>query len=306
MPFDDPLWPRASAWLAGGPGPDGDATLAVIGLPTSVGSISPSQAWQTPSRFRDLLAGCSTFDGERSVDLADLPVIDMGDWDLTAATLDTMMVRVRRRAGDLAPGRVYAFIGGDNAVTRPVVNGLSHGDLAGTGVLTLDAHHDVRLLAEGPRNGTPIRGLIEDGLPGSNVTQVGIHSFANSAAYRAYCEEQGIVVKTMADVDALGVGAVVDAALSDLAARCERIYVDFDIDVLDRTFAPGCPGSRPGGMTPRQLMDAARRCGRHPAVIAADFVEVDAAADRDDVTVLNLVQTFLAFASGVAERKAAT
>jgi formimidoylglutamase len=306
MPFHDPLWPRASAWLAGGVGrsPE-ESALAVIGLPTSEGSISPSQAWQTPQRFRQSLAHCSTLDGETGRDVADLPVADIGDWDLAAASLVATLDRIRTMATELPAGPVYAFIGGDNSVTRPAVTGLSHDDLARTGVVTLDAHHDVRLLDQGPHNGTPIRGLIEDGLPGHHIVQVGIHSFANSRAYRSYCDEQGITVRTMTEVDQQGIERVIDEALDRLAATCARIYVDVDVDVLDRAYAPGCPGSRPGGMTPRQLMAAVRRCGRHPAVMAADFVEVDAAADRDDVTLLNLVQAFLAFASGVAARRAA-
>jgi arginase family enzyme len=56
-------------------------------------------------------------------------------------------------------------------------------------------------------------------------------------------------------------------------------------------------------MSPRQLAAAARRCGTHPAVIAADFVEVDALADRDDLTVMQLVNTFLAFVSGLTARE---
>ena len=41
-----------------------------------------------------------------------------------------------------------------------------------SGLLTLDAHHDVRGFHAGATNGTPVRGLIEDGLP--YVAQVGI------------------------------------------------------------------------------------------------------------------------------------
>jgi arginase family enzyme len=305
MLSDDPLWPRASAWLEGGAAGE-SAALAVVGLPTSVGSISPSQAWRTPPAFREVLARFSPFDGEAGVDLADLAVADLGDLDLAAADLEGMLATVEAYVAGLPSGPVYTFVGGDNAVTRATVGGLAAGDLSSLGVLTFDAHHDVRTLDDGPRNGTPIRGLVEDGLPGRNVIQIGIHSFANSAVYRRWCDEHGISVRTMADVHEAGVEAVTLAALADLADRCNRIYIDFDIDVLDRAFAPGCPGSRPGGMTPRQLAAAARLCGAHPAVTAADFVEVDAAADRDDLTLMSLATTFLAFASGVAAREVAT
>jgi arginase family enzyme len=100
------------------------------------------------------------------------------------------------------------------------------------------------------------------------------------------------------------VGWVVTTALNDLAQRCRWIYVDVDLDVLDAAFAPGCSGARPGGMTPRQLAAACRAAGGHEAVRAVDFVEVDPDRDRDGVTVLNMANAFLAFVSGMAERKA--
>jgi arginase family enzyme len=208
-------------------------------------------------------------------------------------------------AESLPAAPVKAFLGGDNALTRPLVRGLCAGDLSRVGVLTLDAHHDVRLTAGGPTNGSPIRGLIEDGLPPNRVVQVGIHSFANSSEYRAYCAEWGIEVVTMNTVDEVGAGWVVTSALQDLARRCDWIYVDVDVDVLDLAFAPACPGARPGGMTPRQLAAACRASGAHPKVRAVDFVEVDPGRDRDGLTVMNAATAFLSFVSGMTARGAA-
>jgi formimidoylglutamase len=300
MLFKDPYWLRASEWLARGAD---EPNVAIVGVPTSVGSISPSEAWRTPARLREVLAGFSPYDGEAAVDLTTLAVADLGDWPVADLDLDAMVEAVRRRAADLPAGPRYLFVGGDNAITRPVVAGLAGGHLPNVGVLTFDAHHDVRVLDAGPRNGTPIRGLITDGLRGGHVHQIGIHSFANSAPYRGFCDEHGIGIATMTDVDTLGIGEVVARALEGLAATCDWIHVDFDIDVLDRAFAPGCPGARPGGMTPRQLAAAARICGRHPKVRSADFVEVDPSTDRDDLTVMALAGTLLAFLSGGAQCK---
>ena len=300
MLFDDADWLRASEWLARGAArPD----VAIIGVPSSVGSISASEAWRTPGRLREVMAGFSPYDGETGTDLTSLAVADLGDWPVADVELDELVGTVAGYAAELPRGPRYAFVGGDNAITRPLVTGLAGARLAHVGVLTFDAHHDVRVLDAGPRNGTPIRGLIVDGLPGGQVHQIGIHSFANSAPYRRWCDEAGIGITTMAGVDARGIEDVVSSALGDLAATCEWIHVDFDIDVLDRAFAPGCPGARPGGMTPRQLATAARLCGRHPKVRSVDFVEVDPSADRDDLTVMALASTLLAFLSGTAQLK---
>ena len=194
------------------------------------------------------------------------------------------------------------YLGGDNAITRPLVRAQAP-DLSSVGVLTFDAHHDVRTLELGRTNGNPIRGLIdEDGLPGPNVIQLGIHSFANSAEYRSYCDEVGIGVVTIADIEAAGISEVVDLALYALD-RCDSIYVDVDIDVLDRVFAPACPGARPGGMTVRDLAEGVRRCSRHPRVRWIDFVEVDAEADHDGLTLDAMAHLILSAVAGYAERE---
>jgi formimidoylglutamase len=296
----DPLWPRADAWLASG---SAEPDLVVAGLPTSSASLSPSEAWRAPAALRSALAKFSTFDGERRVDLRSLAVADLGDAAVSGLDMHEAPVVAEAFAASLAGGPVAAFIGGDNAITRPLVKGLCAGDLSRVGILTLDAHHDVRVTTSGPTNGSPIRGLVEDGLPDGRVVQVGIHSFANSAEYRSYCDDHGIEVVTMETVDEVGARWVVSSALDDLARRCEWVYVDVDLDVLDAAFAPGCPGARPGGMTPRQLAAAVYEAGAHPSVRAADFVEADPSRDPGGVTVLNMANAFLVFASGLASRR---
>ena len=58
------------------------------------------------------------------------------------------------------------LIGGNNAVTRPGVHGLGL-PLESVGLITLDAHFDMRDTGQGLSNGNPVRALIEDGLPGA-------------------------------------------------------------------------------------------------------------------------------------------
>lgn len=270
-------------------------------------SLSSSRADLAPGEMRAALARFSIFDSENGHGLDELAVADRGDWDLQWLDILASQQAMSERAAHLAeshgdPGPVYCFLGGDNAITRPLLNGLRSGRLVDSGLLTFDAHHDVRSLDRGPTNGTPVRGLIEDGLGGAHVAQVGIHSFANSGSYRAFCDERGIHVYTMEMVDRWGIEDVVGSALDELGKVAGWIYVDFDIDVLDAAFAPGCPGARPGGMSPRQLARAAFACGSDQKVRSADFVEVDPSQDPTGLTVMNMANTFLAFASGVAGR----
>ncbi len=295
----DPGWPRADVWLAQDrPDPD----LLVVGVPSAKASLTPSRADLTPFALRDRLARFSTFHSEWGANLAEVTVRDVGNWPVSQLDMHTMPEAVTELATELPEASLTLYIGGDNAITRPLVAGMAE-DLSSVGVITFDAHHDVRSLVNGPTNGTPIRGLIEEhGLPGANMAQIGIHSFANSAEYRAYCDEAGVSVVTVEHVERDGIRSVVDGALSTLSERCESIYVDVDLDVLDRIFAPACPGAGPGGLTIRQLAEGVRRCARHPKVRAMDFVEVDAEADVDGLTLDSMAHVFLSAVAGYSER----
>jgi formimidoylglutamase len=295
----DPGWPKASIWLAG---EAADPDLLVVGVPTSRASIGSSRADLAPLEVRHRLHRFSTFHGELGVEFGSVAVRDMGNWAVSEMGMAAMIPEVMRLATALPAAKLKLFIGGDNAITRPLVAAQTD-DLSRVGLITFDAHHDVRWLRDGPTNGTPVRGLIEEhGLPGRNVVQIGIHSFANSAYYRNYCDEVGITVVTASQIDAIGIEAAVDVALNQLSVFCERIYVDVDLDVLDRAFAPACPGARPGGLTVRQLSEGVARCAAHPAVTAMDFVELDPTADVSHQTLDVLAHLLLTAAAGYATR----
>ena len=298
MPIVDPLWPRADTWLAMD---SPDPSLLVVGVPSSKASLSPTRADLAPLLMRERLHRFSTFHGERSVDFGGLQVWDVGNWPVSELDMHALPEALVRHATDLPDAELVLYLGGDNAITRPLV--MARGDdLTKVGVLTFDAHHDVRSLVNGPTNGTPIRGLIEEnGLPGRNVAQIGIHSFANSAAYRSYCEEQGVTVFTVEEVEKRGMEAVIYEAFRALE-HCDSIYVDVDVDVLDRSFAPGCPGARPGGLTVRQLSEGVWWSALRPKVTAFDFVEVDPELDHEAQTLDVMAHLFLTAAAGYAGR----
>ncbi|MDT0164180.1 arginase family protein [Actinotalea sp. AC32] len=309
---EDPQWPRASDWLARGGGAagasgvsgreHGEPRLVVVGVPLSRTSISPSGAHGTPGAVRRALSRFGTFHAGLDVDLEAVAVHDVGDLPVAALAGEQALTAVDDGLRGLPLHDVAVLLGGDNAVTRPALRTLLP-DLARVGLLTLDAHHDVRGFHDGPTNGTPVRGLVEDGLPGEHVVQVGIGELTNSRAYRTWCDERGVRVVGVAEARAAGVGAVVRRELDRLAETCDAVYVDLDVDVVDRVFVPGCPGARPGGLLPAGLLDAAVEAGRHPWVRAVDVVEVDATADPTGVTVDLAAMCLLSVAAGLAARR---
>jgi formiminoglutamase len=175
-------------------------------------------------------------------------------------------------------------------------------DLSRAGLLTLDAHLDLRDLNAGLTNGNPVRALLADGLPGTQIVQIGIQPFANSRKYLNVAREAGIKVTSTAEVRAMGIETAVSEALDRLDQDVEAIYVDLDLDVLDRAFAPATPGSRPGGLTPAEIRTAVRLCGSHAKVRVLDLVEIDPTKDVADATLFAAALALLSFASGLLGR----
>jgi len=121
MAYEDPLWPRAATWLGAA---SGNPSLRIVGVPSAVASITSSDAHLTPGEVRRALAGFSTFDGEWGVDFSSLPVADSGDWEVAHLGVEESQARIFELASGLDAGPVHAFLGGDNAITRPLVAGI--------------------------------------------------------------------------------------------------------------------------------------------------------------------------------------
>jgi arginase family enzyme len=310
---DDPNWPRASAWLAGQHEPDTRGAVAVVGIPMRLGSLSGGRFDLAPAAIRKAEARFSAHDPHDAAAVYDLRRIeaeDHGDFEGAAEMRPEEAFDPIRRAigvaledgvGRIRENRAVVVLGGDNSITRPGAHAIA-APLDRVGLLTLDAHHDLRDTSQGLTNGNPVRALLEDGLSGANVIQVGLQPFANSFRYAEVARDAGITVVPVGDARSRGVEVVVREAIDNLASRVDAIYVDLDLDVLDRAFAPACPGSRPGGLAPWEVLAAARVAGAHPKVRAIDIVEVDPERDVAEVTVLTAAACLLSFAAGVAAR----
>ncbi|HVF19084.1 MAG TPA: arginase family protein [Mycobacteriales bacterium] len=295
----DPRWPRAAAWLADGPG-DRAADVAVLGVPTYATSLSVTKAHATPAAVRRALGRLSTWCPSRGVDLQDaIAPVDLGNVDDPDLGEEGEW-RVRT-AGGLAVQRVplVLAVGGDNSLTAPLGIGVFGDRIATAGLVTLDAHHDLR---EGRSNGSPVRRLLEAGLHPERVVQVGIADWANSRSYSDEAHARGVTVVLRSEVARRGIDACVREALDVAGAAHGPVLVDLDLDVCDRSVAPACPAALPGGLSAQEVLQAAYLAGRDERVVAIDVTEVDASADEGDRTVRLAAMGLLEAAAGLAVR----
>lgn len=278
----------------------GAADIALLGAPMAAGSVTPGRCDLAPETIRRTLRRFSTYDVETGEQL-EVRVADAGDCDVAglmpADGFGPISDAVRRCTD--AHG-LTILIGGNNAVTRPAAHALGE-PLSEVGLLTLDAHFDLRETDQGLSNGNPVRALLEDGLPGANICQIGLAPFANTFKMHADARAAGIGVWTIADCRARGIVPILEEALARLG-HCAAVAVDFDIDVIDRGQCPGAPGARPGGMPATMFFEAARFLAARPQVRLVDLTEFDPSLDVGDMSALTAGRWICEILAGWARR----
>lgn len=277
-------WPNLADLL----GSDADAPIGLVGAPLAAGSVTPGRCDLAPALLRATLRRIGRYNVEIRRELAstmhDYGDVAIGDMSIEEAT---PAVAAACKAS-VAQHPLTLLIGGNNAVTRPGLHGMAEGlrlPLEKIGLITLDAHFDMRDTGQGLSNGNPVRALIEDGLPGANIAQIGLAPFANSKAMHDDALAAGNLVVTIGEVRKQGILAAVDRALVHVA-HCEALVIDCDIDVIDRSQFPGAPGARAGGMVAPDFFAASRRLAAEARVKVIDLTEWDPPLDATDLSAL--------------------
>ena len=273
-------WPNLSELLLD---TGDDIPIGLLGAPLAAGSVTPGACDRAPALLRQTLKRIARYDigMGRSVST---PVRERGDIDLAGLTIEQATDPIRNAVeASVGEHALTLVAGGNNAITRPAV--LALGDLGKVGLITLDAHFDMRDLDAGLSNGNPVRALIQDGLPGRNIAQIGLASFANTAKMHRDAIAAGSLAIGIDEARGGGIATAIEKAIEH-TAHCEALMIDCDIDVIDRSQMPGAPGARPGGMDVTDFFWAVRRLARDRRTRVIDLTEWDPSLDPSDLSAL--------------------
>ena len=295
----DTRWPSAATLLHTGPAP-GRRAVGLLGAHTYLTSVTPRSATSTPRAIRDALERFSTWSFSDEQDLVDhVSVVDYGDVEHPDG--DEGAQRIARAVGDFDPQlALRIFLGGDNALTWHALRAVAGPDMSNYGLITLDAHLDLR---DGVSNGSPVRQLLEAGLEGQHVVQVGLADFSNSAFYARRARDEHVTVISRDAIRSESVEDVARRALTLAGAGGRPIYVDIDMDAGDRSVVPGCPAAAPGGFSADEMRRFVRTLASHTQVRALDITEIDVERDSADQRTVRLAALLVLEAlSGVSRR----
>ncbi|MCA0446033.1 MAG: arginase [Bacteroidetes bacterium] len=160
-------------------------------------------------------------------------------------------------------------MGGDHSIAIGTIAGLSsYYKKQGKklGVVWVDAHADMNTPETSPTgniHGMPLAVNIGLGAPElvnlygnfqkldpKNVALIGIRDLDRDE--KKNVKARGINAYTMADIDRLGIYAVIQEAITILKERVDVIHISFDVDGMDPGVAPGVGTPVPGGLRFRE------------------------------------------------------
>jgi agmatinase len=186
-------------------------------------------------------------------------------------------------AGIVETGALPVILGGDHFISYPSIMGVRDGlRQAGrqdaVGYVHIDAHMD--LLDELPwfgklSSGSQVRRLIDSGtLDPATMLMIGIGG-ALPKVEVDFAMSSGIGLLRRHEIQrADSITGAVKSAVAERAGRCDEVYLTIDIDVNDRSFAPGTGAAgAAGGLLPAQFLEVLTALRDLP-LAGIDIVEV--------------------------------
>src|SRR5207248_1401780 len=133
-------WPNLSDLLVS---PTSKTAVGLLGAPLSAGSVTPGACDLAPGVLRRTLKRIGRYEVETGREL-ETRIADYGDLELGGLSIEEATPRILSAIAASAEAHALTLlVGGNNAITRPAVLGLG-GNLDEIGLITLDAHFDMR------------------------------------------------------------------------------------------------------------------------------------------------------------------
>jgi agmatinase len=284
----------------------GKVDVAIVGAPLDMGSYYRGARFG-PRAMRNE-DGADDNDMYTMVNPSEvLTIVDYGDIAVDNMSTERTVQHVRERVAEIArTGAIPFIIGGDHSLEYPNIAGLAdvHGK-GSFGVVHFDSHYDAgKGRAHFITHGQPVYRAVKEGhVQGRHFIQVGLRGNWPSPEGFEWMRNNGVRYHTMAEVEKRGWDAVMKQALAEARENGRKLYVSFDVDVLDPAFVPGTGTPVPGGLTMREALPIVRGLCAQNELIGFDIVELAPQLDSTYRSALNANHIMHACLTGVAMRK---
>jgi len=258
-----------------------------VGVPLDIGTSNRAGARFGPRAIRAESCLLRPYNmATRAAPYDSIQVADIGDVAINTFNLQKSMDIVTEAYDEiLEHGCVPLTMGGDHTIVLPILRAMKK-KYGAVGVVHVDAHADVNdaMFGEKIAHGTPFRRAIEEGLiDGNRVAQIGLRGTGYTAEDFDWSRSHGIRVVQAEECWYKSVAPIMAEVRAKLGAG--PVYLSFDIDGLDPSFAPGTGTPEIGGLTIWQALEIIRGC-RGLDIVGCDLVEVSPPYDPSGNTAL--------------------
>lgn len=268
-----------------------DARVVLFGAPfDSTTSYRPGTRFASRT-MRAESYGLETYSPGQDLDLEDAAVHDGGDLELCFGDTEAALKEIEDFAEQVhADGKLPFLIGGEHLVTLPAFCA-AYRKYPDIRVIHFDAHTDLRddYLGAKLSHATVLR-RIWDIVGDGRIFQFGIRSGERAEFY--WAKEHTHLQK----FDFTGLEAAI--------AACSKypVYLTIDLDVMDPSVFPGTGTPEAGGVTFRQLLQAALQVIRGTQVAACDMVELSPPYDTSGASTATALKLLREMLLGLEER----
>lgn len=278
-----------------------------VGVPLDIGTSNRAGSRHGPRQIRAESCLLRPYNmATRAAPFDSLQVADIGDVPINTFNLPKCMDIITDFYDEkiVAHGATPLTLGGDHTIVLPILRSLfkKHGKL---GLVHVDAHADINdtMFGEKIAHGTPFRRLVEEGiLDGNRTVQIGLRGSGYAAEDFDWPVEQGFRVVQAEECWMRSLEPLMAEVREKVGGG--PVYISFDIDGLDPSFAPGTGTPEIAGLTSSQGLEIIRGC-RGLDVVGGDLVEVSPPYDPHGNTALtgaNMLFEMLCVLPGVEYR----
>jgi guanidinobutyrase len=285
----------------------GEVEVAIVGAPLDMGSYMRGQRFG-PAAMRNEY-GMGGPDMYTMVDPTEvLNVVDYGDIAVDNMSTERTVHHVRERIAEIArTGAIPFIIGGDHSLEYPDIAGLAdvHGK-GSFGVVHFDSHYDAGFdySAHFITHGQPVYRAVKEGhVDPRNYVQVGLRGPWPGPKGFEWMRDNGMRYHAMPEVEKRGWEVVMETALAEAREGPEKLFISFDVDVLDPAFVPGTGTPVPGGLTMREAIPIVRRLCQENDIVGFELVELAPNLEVTYRSALNGNFIVHACLTGIAMRK---
>ena len=250
-----------------------EARFVILGVPFDGTTSFKPGARFGPTLIRHATLNLESYILDYDIDIAELPIADIGDIAVVAGDPRKTADRVRETIEELRrvnPDAIPILLGGEHSQTLGAVEALKPASY-----IVFDAHLDLRdSYEDNPYNHACVARRISE--LGVNEAMFGIRSGTREEV--EYAEENGIAWVHARDYD-------FDAFVELVKPLPEPVYLSIDIDAFDLSLVPSTGTPEAGGLRFWDVIDAVEWLVENKKVVGVDIMEVGG-TELGDVTAL--------------------